>query len=65
MRTEVLVTYLIWLLSKLVGIVYLLQHKLPGYILGSSFCRQNLQKGGAYIFGRTDMYLIKQNLNFW
>ena len=61
MRTEVLITYLILLFSRFVGIVYLLQLKLPGCVLGSNFCRQNLQNGGVYICGHTDMYVIKQN----
>jgi len=61
MQTEVLFKYMILLLSILVGIVYLLQLKLPGCVLGSNVCRQNLQKGGVYICGHTDLYVIKQN----
>ena len=61
MRTEVLITYVTLRLSRLVGIVYVLQIKLPGCVLGSNFCRQNTQKRGVYICGHTDLYVIKQN----
>jgi len=61
MRTLVLIKYLILLLSRLAGIVNLLQLKLLSFVLGSNFCRQNLQKGDVYICGHTDLYVIKQN----
>ena len=40
----------------------LLHLTLPGYILGSSFCRQNLQKGGVCIFVCRDPYYSKINI---
>ena len=35
---------------------------LPGYILGSSLCHQNLQQGGVCIFVRRDPYFSKINI---
>jgi len=40
----------------------LLQLTLPGYILGSSFFHQNLQRGGVCIFVRRDPYFSKINI---
>ena len=40
----------------------LLHFTLPGYILGSSFCHQNLQQGGVCIFVRRDPYFSKINI---
>jgi exonuclease III len=37
----------------------LLHLTLQGYILGSSFCRKDLQKGGVCIFVRKDLNAIK------
>jgi hypothetical protein len=41
----------------------LLQLTLPGYILGSSFSRQNLQKGDVCIFVRKDLYFSKIDIS--
>jgi hypothetical protein len=37
----------------------LLHLTLDGYLLGSSFCRQNLQRGGVCIFVKKDQCLNK------
>jgi exonuclease III len=37
----------------------LLHLTLPGYILGSSFCHRNLQRGGVCIFVRKGLYFNK------
>jgi hypothetical protein len=36
---------------------------LPGYILGSSFCRRNLQRGVVCIFVRKDLYFSKMDIS--
>jgi len=37
----------------------LLYLTLPGYILGSNFCCQNLQNGGVCVFVHKDLYISK------
>jgi hypothetical protein len=37
----------------------LLHLKLPGYVLGSSFCQQNLRRAGVCIFVRKDQIYNK------
>jgi hypothetical protein len=41
----------------------LLQLTLPGYILESSFCHQNLQKRSVCIFVHKELYLSKINIS--
>jgi hypothetical protein len=41
----------------------LLHHTLPGYILGLSFCHQNLQKESVCIFVNKDQYFRKFNIS--
>jgi hypothetical protein len=36
---------------------------LDGYLLGSSFCRQNLQRGGVYIFIEKDKCFNKTDIS--
>jgi hypothetical protein len=41
----------------------LLHLTILGYILGSSFCRQNLQKGGVCVFVLKGLYFSKINIS--
>jgi exonuclease III len=41
----------------------LLHLTLPGYILGSSFCHRNLQRGGVCMFVRKDLYFNKTDIS--
>jgi hypothetical protein len=41
----------------------LLHLTLPGYILGSSLCHKNLQRGGVCIFVRKDLYFNKIDIS--
>jgi hypothetical protein len=42
----------------------LLHLTLHGYLSGSSFCRQNLQRGGVYIFVMKDEFFNKSDHHF-
>jgi hypothetical protein len=41
----------------------LLHLTLDGYLLGSRFCRQNLQRGGVCIFVKKDQYFNKTDIS--
>ena len=41
----------------------LLHLTLPGYILGASLCRRNLQRGVVCIFVRKDLYVNKIDIS--
>jgi hypothetical protein len=37
---------------------------LDGHLLGSSFCRQNLQRGGVCIFVKKDQFFNKTDISY-
>jgi hypothetical protein len=41
----------------------LLHFTMNGYLLGSSFCRKDLQRGGTFILLRTDHYFSKIDIS--